>query len=230
MTIHRTGKITLFDVRPPPPLEAASNWGTPHWDSMPPLEINNFVGDRSKHFPRALARLGWDDDAIYAIFSVDDRYVRAVCENHQESVCCDSCVELFFTPGMDVSKGYFNLEINCGGTMLFHFQTIPRKGSVALTEKELSRVDVNRTLPKVVDPEIREPLTWSIEYRVPYEILQPYLEFDLPHVGTQWRANLYKCGDHTSHPHWLTWSPVDRPAPDFHVPESFGILTFAEAC
>jgi len=187
------------------------------------------MGEQPKHFPRTSARLGWDDDAIYAIFSVNDRYVRAVCENHQESVCCDSCVELFFAPGMDVSKGYFNLEINCGGTMLLHFQTIPRKDGVALTDEALSQVAVNRTLPKIVDPEIDEPLTWCIEYRVPYDILLPYLEFEMPREGTQWRANLYKCGDHTSHPHWLTWSPVNRPKPDFHAPEGFGILTFAEA-
>ncbi|MDA0991466.1 MAG: carbohydrate-binding family 9-like protein, partial [Verrucomicrobia bacterium] len=48
-----------------------------------------------------------------------------------------------------------------------------------------------------------------------------------PAPGVSWRSNLYKCGDATSHPHWLTWSPIDRPKPDFHVPDQFGTLTFA---
>jgi len=41
-----------------------------------------------------------------------------------------------------------------------------------------------------------------------------------------WRANFYKCADSTSHPHWLTWSPVDHPTPHFHLPAFFGTLEF----
>ena len=25
-----------------------------------------------------------------------------------------------------------------------------------------------------------------------------------------WRANFYKCGDDTSHPHWAAWSPLKK--------------------
>ena len=52
------------------------------------------------------------------IFRVEDRYVRAVSKNYHDSVCKDSCAEFFFTPGTDISAGYFNVEINCGGVML----------------------------------------------------------------------------------------------------------------
>ena len=38
------------------------------------------------------------------------------------------------------------------------------------------------------------------------------------------RANFYKCGDKTAHPHYLSWSPIDTPKPDFHRPEFFGEL------
>jgi hypothetical protein len=39
------------------------------------------------------------------------------------------------------------------------------------------------------------------------------------------RANFYKCGDLTAHPHFLSWNPIDLPKPDFHRPEFFGTLT-----
>jgi len=47
-----------------------------------------------------------------------------------------------------------------------------------------------------------------------------------PGPGVIWRANLYKCADLCSHPHWLTWSFVDRSQPDFHRKEFFGTLRF----
>ena len=40
------------------------------------------------------------------------------------------------------------------------------------------------------------------------------------------RANFYKCGDKTAHPHFLSWNPVEVPHPDFHRPEFFGKLIF----
>ena len=49
----------------------------------------------------------------------------------------------------------------------------------------------------------------------------------VPEPGVGWRANLYKCADDSSHPHWLTWAHVDNPTPDFHLREFFGILRFA---
>ena len=34
------------------------------------------------------------------------------------------------------------------------------------------------------------------------------------------------CADRSSHPHWLTWAPVDCPQPDFHRKEFYGTLEF----
>ena len=39
------------------------------------------------------------------------------------------------------------------------------------------------------------------------------------------RANVYKCGDRTSHPHWMSWNPVRTL--NFHAPDEFGQLIFA---
>ena len=36
------------------------------------------------------------------------------------------------------------------------------------------------------------------------------------------QGNLYKCGDKTAWPHFLSWAPIGTPAPDFHCPAYFG--------
>jgi hypothetical protein len=43
--------------------------------------------------------------------------------------------------------------------------------------------------------------------------------------GNLWRANFYKCGHDTSHPHRGAWSPVDEL--NYHLPRCFGRLGFA---
>jgi hypothetical protein len=215
--VHRAGE----------PVAINAKWDKPVWRDVPALELTQYMGERPEHFPKTQAKLLYDDDALYVIFRVADQYVRATAKKHQDMVCQDSCVEFFFTPGVDVSKGYFNLEMNCGGTMWFRFQVIPRKDSVKVSPAVVKGMDVATTLPKIVDPEIAEPTTWVVEYRLPFAFVKDYYSgATLPAPGVQWRANFFKCADATSKPHWLTWSRVNRPKPDFHVPEDFGTLEF----
>jgi len=161
------------------------------------------------------------------MFRVEDRYVRAVAERYQDQVCTDSCVELFLTPGTDLREGYFNIEMNCGGTALFRHQFGRGTGRRDVAWEDGRRLAPSHTLPSRVEPELPGPVTWSVAYRVPFDVLARYAPVARPRPGVEWRANLYKCGDATSHPHWLSWSPVDVPGPDFHRPEFFGVLRFA---
>lgn len=184
------------------------------------------MGSKPGHFPRTEFKMTYDETTLHVMFRVEDRYVRAVAARDQDPVCRDSCVEFFFTPGEDVSLGYFNLEMNCGGTMLFHFQHAPRKDPVEIPVNVCSTVCRAHALPRIVDPEIGEPVTWTVRYGIPVALLNTFCPAVSPRPGVSWRGNFYKCADHTSHPHWLTWAPVDVPCPDFHRPEFFGALDF----
>lgn len=213
-------------VAEPVPVDAG--WDAVPWNGVEPLELKHYMGSKPEHFPRVQAKMAYDAQAVYVMFRVDDNYVRAVAQRHHGAVYRDSCVEFFFAPGTDTAKGYFNLEMNCGGTMLLHYQLVPRKNLVPFTEQEIETIDVAHSLPKIVDPEIRKPTTWTVAYRFPVELLEKYFPSKVaqPGPGVTWRANFYKCADATSHPHWLTWAPVKRPRPDFHRPEFFGRLHF----
>ncbi len=73
---------------------------------------------------------------------------------------------------------------------------------------------------------IVEPVTWTAAYKIPIALLEKYSQVAYPGHKVEWRVNFYKCADATSHPHWLTWAPVDHPKPNFHLPRSFGTLQF----
>lgn len=224
---EKQGKVMTYHVArltQAPTLDA--QWDKTPWNKIPAETIGRYMGAKPEHFPQTQVKVAYDSAALYVIFRVADRYVRAVTTAPQGPVCKDSCVEFFFTPGGDVTQGYFNLEVNCGGTPLLYHQKERGKEAVALPADDYRQITIAHSLPKVVEPEIAAPTTWTVEYRLPFAILKKYCPVAMPAPGVTWRANFYKCGDNTSHPHWLTWAPVARPQPDFHRPECFGILRF----
>lgn len=202
-------------------------WNRSPWQVVQEIRLTHHMGPHPDHFPRTAFKIAYTRDAVHIIFQVADRYVRAMATGHQQSVCADSCVEFFFSPEPDATIGYFNLEINCGGTVLFHFHPKGTREEIETIPKQAcDRIVSAHTLPCIVDPEIETPITWSLSCAIPMDLLKGYAPVHRPAPGVRWRANVYKCADKTSHPHWLTWSPVDFPRPNFHLPDFFGILEF----
>jgi hypothetical protein len=217
----------IYNVTPISDSSGFNNeWEDPTWKEIKTANINNYMGDKPDHFPVTQVKVAYDDMAIYVKFKVNDRYVKAIYSSHQNPVYKDSCVEFFFTPGIDINEGYFNLEMNCIGTMLFHHQKIPRKNAVSIQKTDIEKVKVITSLTELIDPEQEEDISWTVSYKIPFSILKKYHNFKNPEAGSVWRANFYKCADDTSHPHWLTWAPIDYPTPDFHRPQYFGELHF----
>ena len=215
---------TVKRAEQPPTIDA--NWTKAPWAETDLLELNYLLRPDVEHRPNTQAKLLYDNDCVYVIFRVEDRYVRAVSSKNHDDVCHDSCVEFFFTPGMDIQKGYFNIEINCGCVMLFHYQEKPGADVRTLCDADCERVERVSSMPRIVEPEIAEPTTWTLEYRVPIDILEGFMQVDRAAPGVSWRAGLYKCADMTSHPHWLAWTDVSSSTTGFHCPHLFGTITF----
>lgn len=196
------------------------------WKDAETLELKHYMGQKPQHFPKTQANLLYDNEFVYVNFHVEDRFFRAIRTDYNSSVCLDSCVEFFFTPCDDISTGYFNIEMNCIGTMLFNHQLNRDGKKIAISIDDAKQIELYSSLNDVINTEIKEPVKWRVEYRVPISILEKYAPVTKPQPGVIWRANFYKCADETSHPHWLTWAPVEMPKPDFHRPEFFGIIEF----
>lgn len=208
------------------PPEINSEWNKDIWDKTSPVTLDHFMGDKPVHFPETKVKLRYGQDHIYVIISVMDRYIKAVAKKTQGRVWEDSCVEFFFSPGPDVERGYFNFEANCKGVFLFKFNTDNGKSKGFVSEADCKRIKISHSLTREVEQEYTEPENWIVEYSIPFSLLSKYMKVDEPGPGVNWRANFYKCADKTSHPHWLTWAPVDYPEPKFHLPDFFGRLDF----
>lgn len=207
-------------------LKVDANWDKSQWKNIKSIKIDKYMGKISAFQPQVQAKMAYDKDNVYVIFRVEDRFVRSVVQEYNGNVSGDSCVEFFFSPDTGSPLKYFNLEINAGGTPLMFYVEKPWTGFKKLEANEISEIEIAHSLPAKVDPEITGPVTWTIEYRIPLSLLSKYSNVSRPAPGVIWKANFYKTGSQTSNPNYLTWSFVDNPKPNFHLPQFFGTLQF----
>jgi hypothetical protein len=204
------------------------NWQDPVWSEAETLDIKHFRPEGSDHRPRTSARLLHTAQGIHGLFQVQDRYVRCVRTNYWDEVWKDSCVEFFAQPRPD--SGYFNFEFNCGGAFLCSYITNPERapgGFKAFAKLPTSlgkTIQARSSLPQRIEPELQEPVVWTLAFCIPFALFEPYIGTLGPISGQVWRGNFYKCADECSHPHWVSWSPVD--VFDFHRPGCFGTIHF----
>lgn len=200
-----------------------------HWDEADSFPIACFHPRSSEHRPKTEARLLYDKDFLYVLFSVQDRWVRSVHTQFMDPVCKDSCCELFISP--DLAQGYINFELNAGGCLhashIRDWERLPQVGFrdwSPLNESWLETLRIATTLPEVIEPEIVEPVNWQAALAIPFSLFEEHFGWEA--VGRSiWQGNLYKCGDATSHPHWASWAPIGEKL-NFHQPEQFSKLIF----
>ncbi len=221
-------KYTVNYTATKPLLEA--NWDDPVWTAAEAVSIACVRPESSDHRPETTLKVLYDQDGLYGIYQVHDHYVRVTHLGYQAPVCLDSCVEFFCKP--PVGPGYFNLEMNAGGSFWFSYVRNPRRTEDGfedfsmVDEKYGKLIQVKTTLPEMVEPERREPLTWVAQFQLPFAAMEPYCGTIDTTRDREWKANFYKCGDETSHPHWISWVPVH--SLNFHLPECFGDMELAQ--
>jgi hypothetical protein len=202
------------------------NWEKPEWQGTEALQIDNQMGEEAHFFPKTNVKLLYDDQYLYGIFKVEDRYVQCMVEDINGPVYTDSCVEFFFSPDEKNPFYYFNLEINCIGAALMQFSKEPPYKYNFLSASDIEQIEIAHSFPKKAFSEIENEVTWTIEFKIPFRILEGYSYISSPKSGVIWKANFYKTASKTSNPHYITWSYIDRQKPDFHLPQYFGSLIF----
>ena len=161
-------------------------------------------------------------DAILLHYKVSEQAVLAHCSSDRESVWQDSCVEFFLSP--DPSDGlYYNFEWNCIGR-LYCCVGPDRNSRQFLPESAYAAIKRASSLGETAFEERLGECEWDLSAIVPVSCL---VRHDIASLdGLQMSGNFYKCGDHLSVPHFLSFAPIGVPKPDFHRPEFFCTLEF----
>jgi len=198
------------------------------WSQVKAAEVNQFLPASTSHRPRTKVRLLHDGGTILGRFEVEDQFVRCTRTEYGSEVWKDSCVEFFIAP--KPGRGYFNFEFNCGGAFLVNHIIDPTRTAAGfkqftrIPKAQAVAVKVSTSVPKVIEPEVKASLNWTLEFEIPIALLEAFVGPIGPLSGQMWRGNFFKCAEDNSQPHWAAWAPVDEF--NFHLPRCFGEIRF----
>lgn len=185
--------------------------------SFHPIASVNWPDDYP-YCPEVAFRMAWCPQGLVLHYRVTEQSVLAQYSADDASVWTDSCVECFLRNSD--TDSYYNIECNCIGTILVGSGPVGDRHR--LPAHRLSLVQRWSSLGHTPFSERLEPTSWEVALVVPSAVFvsQP-LRLE---SGATLRANFYKCGDNLSVPHFVSWSPIALPKPNFHCPDFFGML------
>jgi hypothetical protein len=155
-------------------------------------------------------------ECIFLKYYVDEKFIKAAAGNTNGAVWQDACVEFFIA--FD-DKGYYNFEFNCIGTTLLGFGE-GKTGRELLPEGIINKIKYR----VCIENKYAVNIHWELTVAIPLEVFTHHKISFLR--GKSCRAAFYKCGDELQDPHFLSWTAIQSPEPDFHLPQFFGDLIF----
>ncbi len=158
-----------------------------------------------------------NEDTLFLCYSVEGEQLRVVNTHDFDPVWQDSCVEFFMQ--REGESTYRNFECNALGALLATKRE-SRESFQPLTGVISSILRYSMIQHRYEGD--RQLADWQLYLEIPKEAMGFTPNESLS--GQSIRANFYKCGDETAEPHYISWNPIDLPAPDFHAPQFFGLL------
>lgn len=178
-----------------------------------PLHIDKINWIDYPYAPEVTAYLAHDGRQLFCVFTVNERHLRIKALDDNGPVWEDSCVEIFIADADGTH--YYNFETNAGGTALASLR-VSRTDCEHFTSQKMKRIMRHSSRPRH-EASINNPdgIGWTLLVGIPFDLI------GYDSTPAELRINLYKCGDKTDTPHFLSWAPISTPAPDFHRPEFF---------
>ena len=172
------------------------------------------------YMPSASVLIARSSSELVLLYQVRGLDIRATLLEDNELVCTDSCCEFFVADPADGT--YYNFEVNCIGTL----KAAKRKSRTEFNlfdHEKLSRIIRMTSLQREVFS-CSGIHSWQVALFIPFDLMG--MSSDA--FPAELKANFYKCADKSDHPHFVSWNPIDTPAPDFHCPAYFGTINLTK--
>jgi len=194
----------------------------PQWESANQLTIDNYPWYKSGLKQKTVVKMLHDDKSIFALFLCEDKHIHAERIGLNSLVCLDSCVEFFADPG---TGNYFNLEMNCCGTMLIGYG-LDRYKRTLVSQRIADKINFFKSVPGTIKSESPDDESWFLEIEIPLSMIEELTNVKIEKLsGKSWKVNFFRCGGKTDD-QYACWSPIVAPKPDYHRPEYFGDIIF----
>lgn len=176
--------------------------------------IDRYVWAPDGYCPEARAYVARTDEGLLVLMCANEKETYAVETRVGGNVYRDSCLEFFLMARPSVNANYVNFEVNVNGVAHIGLGT-GRPNRMVLRE-----IPTNMC----ISHSRHTGDWWAVCYNISNDFIREMFGGDMEKTM---RANFYKC-DESIHPHFGSWNPVRSAEPDFHRPESFGLLTLED--
>lgn len=196
---------------------------SPNWADIPLLSIETYPWYKTGAKQATRVQLAYNDIALFINIEAEDQYSYSKqTELNHMLICEDSCVEIFFSPSGVLGSSYINLEVNCCGTLHLAYGQ-DRHLRKFLPIELAALVQRTASIKSPVKLESTDDVSWEIEITLPFKVVA---ELTGESVNPEkWLANFYRCGGRQD-PQYAVWNNIKVNQPDYHRPESFGLLNF----
>ncbi|WP_207534499.1 carbohydrate-binding family 9-like protein [Desertivirga arenae] len=188
-------------------------------DTLEKNEIKEVSWQEYPYSPNTSFSVAYTKNAIALKYYVQEKAIKALNIYSNQPVYEDSCVEFFIAFNDELE--YYNIEFNCTGTCCAGF------GKEKNSRKKISDRNIEKIRHEtwIRSKGILEgDIYWELTVLIPLSVFQFHTLGNL--LNSKCKVNFYKCGDHLPEPHFLSWTRINNPTPNFHMPEYFGLAHF----
>lgn len=189
-----------------------------NWDQVPSFEISEYPWYEKGLKQKTAAQIAVSGHRIYLYAKAQDKHIRARAQRLNDPVHEDSCFEFFITPWNEKSKAYFNIEINCMGTLYMAYRDEDGKKTM-ISQEQFGQMSIESSLKGVKD--IKKETSWELKVMIPISLLEELSGREIK--KDLWYGNFYRCGGEEDD-QYAAWNPVKTPEPNYHQPMQFGKL------
>jgi len=203
-------------IRMTEPLDAEGFPSLSSWESAPPLRFDaDWQGKNADRERNTEVRLLWTLESLFLRFRARYRVITvfadAEASGRRDQLWDRDVAEVFLQPDPSQLRRYLEFEVSPNGFWV-DLEIAPGQKH-DLKSGLRRRVILNKAAK-----------TWVAELALPMKSLVE--RFD---PAAKWKVNFYRVEGAEESRFYSAWQPTRTPEPNFHVPEAFGELVFAES-
>jgi alpha-galactosidase len=190
--------------------------GLPDANAWQSATSTTFCTDWQGHNPdpqrQTEVRLLWSPEALFIRFHANyrDLYVYPGGPQRRDHLWDRDVAETFLQPPHQSGHIYSEIEVAPNGDWIDLAIANGNHADLHCTMKP--RVAINR-----------EHKTWTADLALPMKCLAPHFD-----PKQNWRANFFRIEGPEPNRFYSSWQPTNTPQPNFHVPDVFATLNFAQ--
>lgn len=193
-----------------------------NWGQVPILTIDEYPWYEKGLKQKTEVKIAISANNIYIQAKAEDQHIRARAKKLNDPVHEDSCFEFFVSPWAQKSQSYFNLEMNCMGTLYMAYHEVVGE-KVLVSQEQAKQIVIESSLAEVED--IKEEKAWELKLTVPISLLEEMSGKEIK--KDVWHGNFYRCGGEVDD-QYAAWNPLEFKQPNYHLPLQFGKLIIKE--